>query len=81
MAAAPQLAVDNDPVPMPPDLVKYEERIKARLAGGILFAFVAIIGLWTWKAPQLPGDTAGMIVGGFLTAVGAIVQAYWGGKK
>jgi hypothetical protein len=67
--------------PEPPEIVLYEEKVKARLAYAVIIAFVVIVALWSYKAPQLPGDTVGLVIGAFAAILGGIGQCYWQATK
>jgi hypothetical protein len=73
-------AAATQPLDPQTEVVEYAERIRARLAALIIGSFVGVVAMWTLHAPQLPGDTAGIIIGSFTTALGMIVQAYWSKK-
>src|SRR5579875_191234 len=63
---------------LPPELIRYSEKIKARLAIAIFASLMALSVLWTIFKPQLPPEMIGIIIGSLTTAIGGITQAYWG---
>jgi hypothetical protein len=67
--------------PLSPDMVKFEDKVKAILAFEVILAFAGLAALWTFIPPKLPGDTAGIIIGGFIALIGGIGQFYWQAKK
>ena len=75
------MAIDpNAPVPdapLPPEIIRYEERNKARFALAILAALGGLSVLWTYQTPKLPPELVGIIIGSLTTGLGAIVQATW----
>lgn len=71
--SAPTQPLDQEPV----SLIRYEQRVKATLVYGLLIGFVSIIMVWTFKPPQLPGDIAGAVVGGFIGWIGGLLTG-WG---
>lgn len=54
--------------------VEFSLKICAYLIFALLTAFVTIIALWSYHPPQLPGDTAGVIVGGFIGWIGGLLS-------
>ena len=62
-----------------PSEVEFTERIKAYLAIAFMGIFGAIVVIWTFHAPQLPGDVAGLIIGAMTTILGSIGGYYWAG--
>ena len=77
MAAAPPPQPQPEQPPIPPEVVRFEEKVKFWLAVLVILAFVGIVGLWTFHPPHMPGSTDGMIIGGFLTTLGLIGGYYW----
>ena len=47
-----------------------QSRLHFRMELAFLVAFVGIVVLWTFKPPDLPGDIAGAVVGGFIGWIG-----------
>jgi hypothetical protein len=75
------MATDTQPLcPAPPELIQYEEKIKARLAAILIVGFFCLMGAWSFFPPQLPGDTLGMVVGGLISVITAIGTSYWNAK-
>lgn len=62
----------------PPEVMEFSEKARAILAGVVLGVFLIVVVLWTFHAPQLPGDVAGMIVGAIISVMGAMGSYYWG---
>ena len=77
MAAAPPPQPQPEQPSLLPEVVRFEEKVKFRLAVLVILAFVGIVGLWTFRPPHMPGSTDGMIIGGFLTTLGLIGGYYW----
>lgn len=69
-----------EPPPLePPAVFEFNERIKSILAFAFLSMMGLVIAVWTFHAPQLPGETVGIIVGGFMTTLGNMAGYYWSG--
>ena len=76
-----KVAIDpNAPVPdapLPPEIIRYEEKIKAVFALAILATLAGLSILWTYHKAELPPEMVGIIIGSLTTGIGAIVQAMW----
>lgn len=90
MSASPTQPL-NEPLPVTPAdngspaITEYVEKVRMVLAVLLVVAWVGIILVWTFKAPQLPGDVAGQAAGGFNMVLGVVVGYYFAtmqqGKK
>ena len=64
----------------PPAVIEYEMKIRARIVGGLIASFTLVVLAWTFHPPQLPGDMAGVIAGGFIGWIGGLLTT-WGTSK
>lgn len=90
MSASPTQPLSGPPPITPADngspaITEYVEKVRMVLAVLLVVAWVGIILVWTFKAPQLPGDVAGQAAGGFNMVLGVVVGYYFAtmqqGKK
>ena len=75
------MAENGNGISPPPEIVEFNERIKAYLAIAFIAVFGGIVGTWTFHAPALPGDTAGLIIGAMTTILGNLAGYYWSGAS
>ena len=76
MSATPTQPL-NPPPELPLAITEYVEKVRMVLSLVLVLAWVGIILVWTFKAPQLPGDVAGQAAGGFNMVLGVVVGYYF----
>lgn len=81
MSASPTqpLAPPDPPSYPPPQVVEFAEKIRAVLATEFIALFGALIGVWSFHPPELPGDVTGQVTGGLLAICAMIAGFYFAG--